>query len=219
MNALQDCPIENTTCVLLARIQELEARCKELESLSQIDALTSFYNYRYLVKALSDEMERSMRTGLPTGLIMVDLDYFKRINDVYGHENGNLALKKAAAIWRAIIRRIDIPCRYGGEEFVIILPGTRMPQAIRTAERLRRALESQPMELNGQSVVLTGSFGVAAFEYGDELDVQELIEMVDKFVLKAKGEGRNRVCFDRVNLKRSTTGVSAEEREQLVKFC
>lgn len=217
MNVLQECPLDNTTCVLLARIRELEDRCKELEALSQVDALTSFYNYRYLVKALSDEMERTMRTGLPTGLIMVDLDHFKRINDVYGHESGNRALKKAASIWRAIIRRIDIPCRYGGEEFVIVLPGTRLPQAVQTAERLRQALESQPIQFNGQNEVLTGSFGVAAFKYGDEMDVYELIEQADQFVFRAKEEGRNRVCFDKANLGLATVGVSAEEREHLVK--
>ncbi|NNF98386.1 MAG: GGDEF domain-containing protein [Desulfobacteraceae bacterium] len=220
MNLLEekqpDCPTDKNTCPLQDRIRRLEEKCKELEALSQVDALTGFFNYRYLMNALEQEMERTRRTGVPASLIMGDLDYFKRINDTYGHENGNLVLKTTAGIWRSNLRRIDIPCRYGGEEFVFILPGTRLPQAIQTAERLRRSLEKSPLSLDGKPIVLTGSFGVTGIVQDQDMTSGSIIETADQLVLRAKSNGRNRVCYDTYSSIAESTGVRDEEKNLLL---
>ncbi len=186
-----------------------------MRDLVSVDELTGLFNFRFLKSALDGEMERTRRTGLPTGLIMVDLDHFKQVNDTYGHENGNLALQSAARVWKTHLRKIDIPCRYGGEEFVIILPNTKIHDAIKAAERLRVALAADFIELNTESVRLTASFGVDAFYEGEDLTVEAFIHRTDRYVLDAKQEGRNRVCYDRRKVARPVTEVTAAERASL----
>ena len=106
---------------------------------------------------------------------MIDLDHFKRINDTYGHEYGNQALRFFAILLREGVRRIDIPCRYGGEEFALILPGTRLPQAARTAERMRQTLEDSSIDLAGHRITMTASFGVSAYKGGKKLSVEDFV--------------------------------------------
>ncbi len=209
------CPHDPIECPLLSEFKRLQKECDTLRDLARIDELTGLFNFRFLKNALEGEMERTRRTGLSTGLIMVDLDNFKRINDTYGHENGNLALKETARIWESTIRKIDIPCRYGGEEFVIILPNTKIHDVIRTAERLRTGLASAPFHFNTENVRLTASFGVDAYRGDENLTAETFIHRVDMFVLEAKEKGRNRVCYDRQRVVRPVTEVTAEERESL----
>ena len=147
---------------------------------------------------------------------MIDLDHFKRLNDDYGHEAGNKALQWSSDLWRSNIRRIDKPCRYGGEEFSIILPGSRLTQAARAAERLRIALEDAPLRLNGDVVSLTASFGVDAYGEREDLTVEEFIKRTDQYLLEAKSLGRNRVCFDESKVRAVSTEVMADEREALI---
>ena len=210
-----NCPHDHLDCPLPADLERLQAERETLRNLVSVDELTGFFNFRFLKSALEGEMERTRRTGLPTGLIMVDLDDFKQVNDTYGHENGNLALQAATRIWKAQIRKIDIPCRYGGEEFVIILPNTRIHDAIRAAERLRKELAAAPLVLDTDSIQLTASFGVDAYQAGEDLAVEAFIHRVDMFVLDAKSEGRNRVCYDRRKVVRPATEVTPEERDSL----
>ena len=202
------CPHEHPECPLPA---EREA----LRKLVSVDELTGLFNFRFLKNALEREMERTRRTGLATGLIMVDLDHFKQVNDIYGHENGNLALQAAAGIWKTQLRKIDIPCSYGGEEFVIILPNTRIRDAIQAAERLRRELSATPLEMGRESIRLTASFGVDEYREGERLTVDAFIHRVDMFVLAAKNQGRNRVCYDHDRVAQQATEVTAQERESL----
>ena len=209
------CPHDDDGCALAAEIAELRERVRQLEASSRIDALTGFFNYRHLMEALAAEMERTRRTGIPTALIMTDLDHFKRINDTYGHEAGNAALKQATRIWHAAIRQVDIACRYGGEEFLFILPGTRFGMAARAAERLRAALADTPLELEGARLALTASFGVAAYRSGEALSVEAFIDRADQYVIRAKAGGRNRVAFDRRQLAIQETSVSASEKALL----
>ena len=209
------CPSNNQECPVFDEVRRLREECKRLQELTQVDTLTGLFNFRYLMVALEGEMERTRRTGLSTGLIMSDLDHFKRINDTHGHECGNEALQWLGKIWHEELRRIDMACRYGGEEFVVILPGTRLPQAIRAAERLRFALESSPVKLNGKLVRLTASFGVDAYRGSKKLTVETFIKQTDHFLLEAKARGRNRVCYDENKITVAMEGLTLDEREAL----
>ena len=211
----EKCPSNNLECPVFDEVRRLREECKRLQELTQVDTLTGLFNFRYLMVALEGEMERTRRTGLSTGLIMSDLDHFKRINDTHGHECGNEALQWIGKIWHEKLRRIDMACRYGGEEFVIILPGTRLPQAIRAAERLRFALENSPVKLNGKLVRLTASFGVDAYRGRKKLTVETFIKKTDHFLLEAKARGRNRVCYDENKLTVAVEGLTLDEREAL----
>jgi diguanylate cyclase (GGDEF)-like protein len=211
----EKCPSHNQECPVFDEVRHLREECKRLQELTQVDTLTGLFNFRYLMMALEGEMERTRRTGLSTGLIMSDLDHFKRINDTYGHECGNKALQWIGNIWHEKLRRIDMACRYGGEEFVVILPGTRLPQAIRAAERLRFALQSSPVKLNGKLVRLTASFGVDAYRGRKKLTVETFIKQTDHFLFEAKARGRNRVCYDENKITVAMEGLTPDEREAL----
>lgn len=213
VNSRQQCDVKE--CPLEAEMAELRERCRKLEELSYVDALTGHYNFRYLQRALEMEMERTRRTKLPTSLIMLDLDHFKNINTVYGHECGNTALAWVARILREGIRLIDIPCRYGGEEFALILPGTSLIQATGIAERLREAIASNPVNFQGQMVSLSGSFGVAVFRFTDELTISKFLSKADELLYKAKNSGRNCVCTEELPPVFQPDEVTAEEKAGL----
>jgi diguanylate cyclase (GGDEF)-like protein len=212
------CPHDDAGCALAAELAELRERVRQLEASSRIDALTGYYNYRHLKEALAAEMERTRRSRVPTALIMTDLDHFKKINDTYGHEVGNAALKQATHIWRSAIRQVDLACRYGGEEFLFILPGTRLRMATRAAERLRSVLAETPLDLEGIRLNLTASFGVAAYRGGADIGVESFIDRADQYVLKAKQAGRNLVAFDRSQLVKEETLVTGSEKALLARL-
>jgi len=197
------------------RLRQLEAEVLHLRGLALTDPLTGLFNPRFMQSALAKEMERTRRTLLPTGLMMLDLDRFKRINDLYGHEAGNAALIWSSNLLRSTLRRIDIPCRYGGEEFVVILPATRLESAIQAAERLRLALSRSPLEVAGRPVLLTGSFGVDAFTAEMDLGERELLDRVDRALLQAKAEGRNCIRWRPLKKGEAGTELSTAERAAL----
>jgi len=209
------CPAHQNQCALWDEIERLRAECERLRKLTRVDSLTGFYNFRHLVEALEGEMERTRRTGFPTGLIMIDLDHFKYINDTYGHETGNLALRWCAKVWRERIRRIDIPCRYGGEEFTIILPGTRLPQAIKAAERMRLALAESPFHSGVRTIPITASFGVDVYTAREYLSASEFIKRADRCLMDAKQNGRNRVCYPTKKEEPTPTQITQEEKAAL----
>jgi diguanylate cyclase (GGDEF)-like protein len=215
-NPIEQCPEKAGDCPLVEELLRLREECKRLKALSHTDTLTGLFNLRYFLSALETEMERTRRTGLPTTLIMIDLDHFKRVNDTFGHESGNRVLQWATKVFQKATRKIDILCRYGGEEFAIILPGTRMPQGMRTAERLRLALELSKLELDGDRVALTASFGVHTYKGREDLSTEEFIKRADSFLLEAKARGRNRVCCEETRLEVGATEITAQEREALL---
>ncbi|MHC1743814.1 MAG: GGDEF domain-containing protein [Syntrophobacteraceae bacterium] len=209
------CPVGQDACDLLEEVERLRQDCRRLMQLSITDPMTGFYNFRYLIQTMEREMERTRRTRLPMALIMIDLDHFKRVNDDYGHPVGDAALQWACHIWRENIRRIDIPCRYGGEEFVIVLPGTTLAQATMLAERLRRKLAALPLRSESYSVPLTASFGVSGYQGQEPCSPEMVIEAADKMLLRAKAEGRNRVCTEMKPAPAPVDEVTVDERAAL----
>ncbi|MEX2131420.1 MAG: GGDEF domain-containing protein [Pseudohongiellaceae bacterium] len=189
----RECPAGNHLCPHLPEVIKLREEVRELSALVRTDELTGLFNFRFFNQAVELEMERTRRSGQPTVLIMMDLDHFKVVNDAYGHEVGNHALTYVAKIITNTIRRLDIPCRYGGEEFALILPDTDLSPGVLFANRLRLIMESARIEIQGVDIKLTASLGVAVFQKGDELSPREFIDKVDGFLYEAKQAGRNRV--------------------------
>ncbi|MGI9862934.1 PAS domain S-box protein [Moorella naiadis] len=162
---------------------------EELYRLSITDHLTGAHNRRYFIQALEQEIERSRRSGQPFSLIMVDLDHFKSINDTYGHAAGDQVLKRLVADFNERLRKTDCLARWGGEEFVILLPDTTAEGAAGLAEELRRRLSR--MEIPGVGHI-TASFGVTGYYTGDTVDT--ITQRVDSMLYRAKEKGRNCVC-------------------------
>lgn len=169
----------------------LEKRTQELDRISHTDALTSIYNRLRLDETLTSEVNRFKRYRAEFSLIILDIDYFKRVNDKYGHPTGDRLLIDLCKLISEQLRSTDIFGRWGGEEFMILCPATSKEEAIITAEKLRRAIEETHFEPVGH---ITVSFGVTTVEDGD--GEKELVSRADKQLYRAKSEGRNRVCHD-----------------------
>jgi len=155
------------------------------------DGLTGLANRRHCEERLLVEMARSERYETPLALILCDIDEFKAVNDTHGHAFGDLVLQRFADVLRATLRDIDVSSRWGGEEFLIVLPGTTFPGAIEAAERIRTAFASLELESGGATVQMTASFGVAGFVAG--VDSAELVRTADEALYEAKRRGKNRV--------------------------
>jgi len=156
-----------------------------------IDGLTGLYVHRFFYECLKKEMSRAERQNLSLALLMVDLDHFKQFNDTYGHPMGDKALVKVAEILKNDLRDIDTVARYGGEEFAVILPGVDERLAFRTAERIRRGLESYCFKVFNGKFQLTLSIGISIHEKG--LSAEEMVERADKALYWVKQHGRNQV--------------------------
>lgn len=153
------------------------------------DALTGLYNRRYFEEALDKEVQRAKRQKQPFSVIGIDLDYLKKINDTYGHNFGDIAIKTIAEVLKSNARSVDVPARIGGEEFNVLLPGISSEGALIAAERIRKSIESVEIDTIGH---ITGSLGVATyFEHSE--NVEELMELTDQAMYTSKREGRNRV--------------------------
>lgn len=174
--------------ISLVDISELKAIQDNLRLASLTDGLTGAYNRRYLLQKLAEEIERAKRYGEDLSVILLDLDFFKAINDTFGHRVGDEVLVKVATTLRACTRDVDISGRYGGEEFLVILPHTSAALAIEVAERIRRAVKALTWTQRGLRV--TASSGVC--EYAG-MDVDGLVEIADQRLYRAKEEGRDRV--------------------------
>ena len=195
-----------STCPYIGEVQELRQQVIT-------DPLTGLFNVRHFRASLDHELERTRRTGMVTALIMIDLDHFKRINDEYGHESGNRVLEAVAELLNQQTRRLDICCRYGGEEFAVILPSTELMLAKQVAERFRQALESMSIELSEGHIQVTASLGIAMADQRQEITGKALVALADACLYESKSQGRNRVT---VHLpKPSESRVSADEKDAL----
>jgi diguanylate cyclase (GGDEF)-like protein len=159
--------------------------------LSITDGLTELYTHRYFQETMEREIGRSRRYGKPLALMMVDIDHFKNVNDTYGHQAGDYVLQGLAQMMRKQFRQSDYACRYGGEEFAVILTDTPLENAVMGAERLRKSMESQVFEFCTSHITVTISIGLSG--YREHMSKQEMIEAADQALYRAKRSGRNRV--------------------------
>lgn len=161
------------------------------------DALTGLYNRRYLETHLASHVKSAGERGTPLSVLILDIDHFKAVNDTYGHDGGDLILKEFAQRMSDNVRRIDLPCRMGGEEFVVIMPETDRTLAVAVAERIRDVVAGSPFKASedGVEADVTTSIGIGC--YGDESDTPEsLMKRADLALYQAKHSGRNRVVFE-----------------------
>jgi diguanylate cyclase (GGDEF)-like protein len=169
-------------------------RAHQLRRLSAIDRLTGLFNRGYFDERVEAELSRARRGQQPLSLVMIDVDHFKRFNDRYGHAAGDTALRTIAALVRNMVRRHDIVSRYGGEEFVVVLPETSADAAVEKLESIRAAVEAAAIRLPRQqgSGSLTISAGVSTFP-ADGVTTDDLLDEADARLFRAKESGRNRV--------------------------
>jgi len=166
----------------------------ELEYLARFDPLTSIANRRHFVEMVGAEMARSSRYGKPLSILMMDIDQFKEINDVYGHQAGDAVLQALCETCKIVLRAVDIVGRWGGDEFAILLPETPHAIAHQVAERLRGAIGSTVVDLEMHSPLhFSVSIGCASRNAKDD-SLDTLLNLADKALYDAKRTGRNRVC-------------------------
>jgi two-component system, cell cycle response regulator len=176
---------------------EVERQSREILRISQTDALTEIDNRRYLEERLREAFEHAKRMHEPFACVMCDLDLFKSVNDSYGHQAGDVVLKQLAQLLKSEAREIDRVGRYGGEEFMLILPGASAEAAVRFADRVRNAVAQRTFAFDGGSVQRTISCGVAGWPHPRISHVDELVRAADDALYVAKETGRNRVVrFD-----------------------
>jgi diguanylate cyclase (GGDEF)-like protein len=178
--------------IIIQDVTELTLYEKKLVEMNMKDGLTGIFNRRYLDKRLEEEYQRARRYGRILSLIVLDIDYFKKVNDNYGHQCGDLILKNVADKIASSIRKTDCLGRYGGEEFCCILPETGLEVAQQVAERFRIMIQDMESILNDHTVKITISLGIAQLAEGMASE-KELFSRADEALYEAKRTGRNRV--------------------------
>jgi diguanylate cyclase (GGDEF)-like protein len=166
---------------------------KKMEEMAITDGLTGLFNHRYFQEMLSRELARAERNSSELALILLDIDYFKKLNDTHGHPAGDAVLKWVSMLIRSEIRSVDIAARYGGEEFAVVLPDTGLKEGQKIAERVRSTMEKERIPHEKKLLNTTLSVGLACYP-ADAKTKKELIERADKALYTAKQEGRNRIC-------------------------
>jgi diguanylate cyclase (GGDEF)-like protein len=177
--------------IITLQAELIEAR-EELRVQAMHDPLTGVWNRRAILQVLGSELVRSRREGLPLAVAIADLDHFKRINDTYGHMVGDTALCEAASRMRALLRAYDAIGRYGGEEFLMVLPSCTSQDAFKLADRLRSGVSQEPVKIPGGTIDVMCSLGVAASDTIVLPDAAALIQAADSALYRAKTGGRNR---------------------------
>ncbi|WP_298438301.1 diguanylate cyclase [Geobacter sp.] len=172
---------------------ELKRTNELLRKLSITDPLTHLHNRRHLMETMEKEFQRASRKGGHLSLVILDIDYFKKINDTYGHQEGDRVLATLAEIVMKGLRAYDIAARYGGEEFVLLLPETPLPEAQTIAERLRGEVQEHVFNGSLQGQVITISLGVATYPSPRVENIDSLFRQADEALYRAKQNGRNRV--------------------------
>ncbi len=179
--------------VILRDITEQRKTEDKLRHLATTDSLTGLWNRRHFTERFEQELERTRRYGQPLGLLICDIDSFKRVNDILGHAVGDIALQHITAMMEETLRKVDIIGRIGGEEFAVLLPNTDFTETIQTAERLRMHIEAHPFNTGSEQVHLTVSIGVTAYSESSLLD--KMLKDADDALYEAKSKGKNRTEY------------------------
>jgi len=177
---------------------EMEEKIKQanekLKKKALTDDLTGLYDHGAVLNRLKEEVQRAVRQKESISVLMADFDHFKKINDKYGHQIGDQVLKKTSQLIQKAFRSYDIKGRYGGEEFLIVMPNTKQKQAQKAAERLRKSINKKPMLIEGKSIPASISIGlISSYPHKDPIDCEDLLKHSDKALYKAKEKGRDRV--------------------------
>lgn len=167
---------------------------RQIARLSVTDGLTGLYNRRHFLEHFKKEHARSVRYRVPFSVLMIDFDHFKKINDLHGHLVGDAVLREMAVVMEAIFRSTDLAARFGGEEFIVLLPETGSHEALLAAERLRQAVERRFFAAPSPLLRCTVSIGVASFDPDAPVSENDMIARADEALYDAKREGRNRAC-------------------------
>ncbi len=179
------------------KIKTLQDQLKQanelLLAISHTDHLTGLYNRRYLEETLEREFQRTQRRGINLAVLIMDIDHFKKINDTYGHQQGDSVLCKVASLFQRALREYDTAARFGGEEFIAVIPETSLSEANNIAERIRRSIEEAIFDVEAGIIKITASFGVSAYPAEGILSANDLIREADRALYAAKISGRNRV--------------------------
>ncbi len=170
-------------------------RFRSIKSMAVFDTLTALYNRRYFEERLAMEAQKAFFSGSFLSLVMVDIDHFKKVNDTFGHTEGDKVLKEIGSLLKASVRKKDTVARYGGEEFVLILPEAGLEEAAMISERIRQLVEKTLFDVGEAHLHLTVSLGIATFPSHHPRTKEDLVKMADQALYDAKRGGRNRVCF------------------------
>jgi two-component system, cell cycle response regulator len=187
---------------------ELVAAREALREQATRDPLTCVWNRYAILDTLNREANRAGRDGSPVAVVMVDLDHFKKINDTHGHPAGDAVLRETARRMQRCVRSYDFVGRYGGEEFLIVLPGSSSASAVELAERLRWVIGQEPVAAWNLSIQVTASFGVTAIEKGLVVNPEELVRIADVALYRAKDLGRNRVEWSAVTRRDAPSEIA-----------
>jgi two-component system, cell cycle response regulator len=188
--------------------KELIVSNRRLELLSITDGLTQLYNHRHFQEEFSRLFDEASRYQRPLSLALLDIDFFKKVNDTYGHAAGDVVLKEVASLFLSSIRASDLAARYGGEEFAVLMPETTLEAAEAFAETIRRSIEVQPIETEEAQIPITLSIGVSSYPHTHFRHQREMIEAADRALYRAKRGGRNRVRIERrADFRRRTDPV------------
>jgi two-component system, cell cycle response regulator len=167
---------------------------RRIRDLAAVDDLTNILNRRFGLRRLKEEFTRAIRHGVPLSVMMMDVDHFKDFNDQFGHDAGDAVLKNVASLIEANLRTGDILCRYGGEEFMVVTPGTGLTDCVKIAERIRRKIETNRTPWDNQQLAVTISTGLATWPMARASMPEELVSAADKALYFAKEAGRNQVA-------------------------
>jgi diguanylate cyclase (GGDEF)-like protein len=170
-------------------------RLSSIKNIANYDTLTGLYNRRYFEERLGLDAQKSFYGGTPLSLVMADIDHFKKVNDTFGHTEGDRVLFEIANLLKASVRKKDTVARYGGEEFILILPEAGLGEASMIAERIRKLVEGTPFEIANARINLTVSMGISNFPSNRAKSKEELVKMADEALYDAKRGGRNKVCI------------------------
>jgi diguanylate cyclase (GGDEF)-like protein/PAS domain S-box-containing protein len=200
IEALKQAQVALQKAVAKAEAVNLQLReaNRRLEQIAITDGMTGLYNHRHLMHILEMEVAPAVRYHRRMAFIMLDVDFFKQVNDLYGHPCGDAVLKNIAQLLKRKARGTDIIARYGGDEFAVIMMEIDPRDALKVAEKIRRKIEMTPFHWEGSNFQISASIGVAAYHQGGACNWEELLRSADKALYRAKEAGRNRVAATEV---------------------